>query len=162
MKNRKKVVLITGASGGIGRATVQLFNEKGWSVIGVDRNEFGIDFPEDGLFIRSDISEPGDIEFIFEKTQKFSELLDVVINNAAVQIAKPLLEISCDEWDLTMASNLRSVFLGVKLAHPLIKAAGGGAIVNVSSIHAVATSANISAYAASKGGTAGINARNGD
>ena len=51
-----------------------------------------------------------------------------------------------------MAANLRSVFLGLKLAHPFIKAAGGGAIVNVSSVHAIATSANISAYAASKGG----------
>jgi len=152
MKNRRKVVLITGASGGIGRATVQLFFEKGWSVIGVDRQDFGNSFPENGLFIHSDISELRDIELIYSKTQKFSELLDVVINNAAVQIAKPLLEMSCDEWDQTMASNLRSVFLGVKLAHPLIKAAGGGAIVNVSSIHAVSTSANISAYAASKGG----------
>jgi len=148
----KKVVMITGASGGIGRAAVQLFNEQGWSVIGVDRKEFGEDFPEDGLFILSDISEPKDIEFIFEKTQKYSEILNAVVNNAAVQIAKPLLQISCDEWDQTMASNLRSVFLGVKLAHPLINAAGGGAIVNVSSVHAVATSANISAYAASKGG----------
>lgn len=152
MIKRKKVVLITGASGGIGRAAVQLFNEKGWSVVGVDRQEFGESFPDDGLFILSDISEPNDIEFIFEKTQKYSEYLDAVVNNAAVQIAKPLLEISCDEWDETMASNLRSVFLGVKLAHPLMKSAGGGAIVNVSSIHAVATSANISAYAASKGG----------
>lgn len=51
-----------------------------------------------------------------------------------------------------MASNLRSVFLFVKLSHPLMKAAGGGAIVNVSSVHAVQTSANIAAYAASKGG----------
>jgi len=152
MKNRRKVVLITGASGGIGRATVQLFFEKGWSVIGVDWQDFGNSFPENGLFIHSDISELRDIELIYSKTQKFSELLDVVINNAAVQIAKPLLEMSCDEWDQTMASNLRSVFLGVKLAHPLIKAAGGGAIVNVSSVHAMATSANISAYAASKGG----------
>ena len=152
MKNRRKVVLITGASGGIGRATVELFFEKGWSVIGVDRQDFGNSFPENGLFIHSDISELRDIELIYSKTQKFSELLDVVINNAAVQIAKPLLEMSCDEWDQTMASNLRSVFLGVKLAHPLIKAAGGGAIVNVSSVHAMATSANISAYAASKGG----------
>jgi NAD(P)-dependent dehydrogenase (short-subunit alcohol dehydrogenase family) len=51
-----------------------------------------------------------------------------------------------------MASNLRSVFLSAKLAFPLFKAAHGGAIVNVSSVHAVATSANIAAYAASKGG----------
>jgi glucose 1-dehydrogenase len=51
-----------------------------------------------------------------------------------------------------IASNLRSVFLSVKLAYPLFRAAGGGAIVNVSSVHAVATSANIAAYAASKGG----------
>ena len=51
-----------------------------------------------------------------------------------------------------MASNLRSVFLGTKLAYPLLTAAGGGAIVNVSSVHAVATSPNISSYAASKGG----------
>ena len=53
---------------------------------------------------------------------------------------------------MVMASNLRSVFLGAKLAYPLLKAEGGGAIVNVSSVHAVATSANIAAYAASKGG----------
>ena len=51
-----------------------------------------------------------------------------------------------------MASNLRSAFLFIKLAHPLLCAAGGGAIVNVSSVHAVQTSANIAAYAASKGG----------
>jgi len=51
-----------------------------------------------------------------------------------------------------MANNLRSVFLGAKLAYPLLVAAGGGAIVNVSSVHAVATSRNIASYAASKGG----------
>lgn len=152
MNNHKKVVLITGASGGIGRAAVRLFSEKGWSVIGVDRQEFGKEFPEDGLFIQSDISEPDDIQSIYQKTEEFSQTLDAVVNNAAVQISKPILALTVKEWDETMVSNLRSVFLGVKLAHPLLKAAGGGAIVNVSSVHAVATSANISAYATSKGG----------
>jgi NAD(P)-dependent dehydrogenase (short-subunit alcohol dehydrogenase family) len=74
------------------------------------------------------------------------------VNNAAVQIAKPLLETSVEEWDAVMVSNLRAVFLAVKLAFPLFKVAGSGAIVNVSSVHAVATSANIASYAASKGG----------
>jgi glucose 1-dehydrogenase len=152
MKTRKKVVLVTGADGGIGKAVVDLFLEKGWRVIGVDRHPKKIEANDDFLYISADISEPEQIKKIFEAANNFSPVLDGVINNAAIQISKPLLELSSDEWDQTMASNLRSVFLGAKLAHPLIKAAGGGAIVNVSSVHAIATSANISAYAASKGG----------
>ena len=144
--------LITGAAGGIGRATVKLFSQSGWLVIGVDRAPFGDAFPEDGLFIEADISKGENLESIFTQAQSFTGVLNALVNNAALQIAKPMLETSVEEWDAVMASNLRSVFLGVKLAHPLIKAAGGGAIVNVSSVHAVATSANIAAYAASKGG----------
>ena len=147
-----KTVLITGAAGGIGRATVAIFAEKGWRVIGVDRADFGDGFPVDGLFIKSDISRSEDMEFIFEKAQSFTNSLDALVNNAALQIAKPLIETTVEEWDAVMASNLRSVFLGVKLAHALLKVDGGGAVVNVSSVHAIQTSANIAAYAASKGG----------
>ena len=148
----KKTMLITGASGGIGRATVLLFAEKGWRVIGVDRQNFSDDFPEDGLFIRADISKPQDVTSIFDHTQGFTETLDALINNAAFQVCKPMLETTVEEWDAVMASNLRSVFLAAKLAFPLLETRGGGAIVNVSSVHAVATSKDISAYAASKGG----------
>ena len=147
-----KTVLITGAAGGIGRATLELFAQMGWRVIGVDRADFGPGFPADSLFIRSDISIGENLTTIFEQASAFTGYLNALVNNAALQIAKPMLETSVEEWDAVMASNLRSVFLGVKLAHPLLKAAGGGAIVNVSSVHAVATSANIAAYAASKGG----------
>ena len=147
-----RTVLITGAAGGIGRATVQLFASSGWRVIGVDRAPFGEPFPEDGVYIQSDISIGGNLESIFEQAHAYTGALNALVNNAAVQITKPLLQTSVEEWDAVMASNLRSVFLSVKLAHPLFKAAGGGAIVNVSSVHAVATSANIAAYAASKGG----------
>ena len=145
-------VFITGAAGGIGRATVALFAEKGWQVLGVDRAAFGKGFPKNGLFIQSDISRGDELENIFSKTEKFTDSLDALVNNAAMQIAKPLIETSVEEWDDVMAANLRSVFLGVKLAHPLLKAHGGGAVVNVSSVHAIQTSANIAAYAASKGG----------
>lgn len=152
MTERKRVVLITGAGGGIGSAAVRVFSEAGWRVIGVDRRE--IDRPEsqDGIYIQSDISLEENVRYIYERAREFSPVLDAVVNNAAVQICKPILETSAEEWDLVMRSNLRSVFLGVKMAHPLLVAAGGGAIVNVSSVHAVATSMNISAYAASKGG----------
>lgn len=145
-------VLVTGAAGGIGRATVSLFHEKGWRVIGVDRSEFDDDFPGDGLFIQSDISRAEDMQSIFEKTHAFTESLEALVNNAALQVAKPLVETTVEEWDSVMASNLRSVFLGVKLAHSLLKASSGGAVINVSSVHAIQTSANIAAYAASKGG----------
>ncbi len=147
-----RVLLITGAAGGIGRACVRLFAERGWRVIGVDRAEFGEGFPQNGLFIHSDISDPADLEYIYEQARGFSATLDAVVNNAAIQVSKPLVETSVEEWDAVMASNLRSVFLGARLAFPLLKASGGGAIVNVSSVHAVATSVNIASYAASKGG----------
>ena len=147
-----KTLLITGASGGIGRATVHLFASKGWRVVGVDRVSFGDDFPTEGLFIQADISRSDAMESIFAKAQEFTDSLDALVNNAALQIAKPILETSVEEWDAVMEANLRSVFLGAKFAHPLLKARNGGAVVNVSSVHAIQTSANIAAYAASKGG----------
>jgi glucose 1-dehydrogenase len=151
-KTMTRTILITGAGGGIGRACVTHFFEKGWRVIGVDRADFGEDFPATGRFIKSDISHPDSVEMIFHQAKDFCPALDVLVNNAAVQIAKPIIETTVEEWDGVMASNLRSVFLFVKLAHPLMKAAGGGAVVNVSSVHALQTSSNIAAYAASKGG----------
>ena len=151
MNSNAKIVLITGAAGGIGRATVALFAEKGWHVIGVDRNAFGDGFPKHGLFIQADIARPEEMHAIFEQTRTYSASLDALVNNAAQQIAKPLIETSVEEWDAVLASNLRSVFLSAKLAHPLLKA-NGGAVVNVSSVHAIQTSANIATYAASKGG----------
>lgn len=150
--SQDQTVLITGAGGGIGRATVHHFVSNGWRVIGVDRAAFGAGFPQNGHFIQADISNPDSTEQIFEQARAFHPRLDALVNNAAVQVAKPLVETTVEEWDAVMASNLRSVFLFVKLAHPLMKSAGGGAIVNVSSVHAIQTSANIAAYAASKGG----------
>ena len=147
-----RIMMITGAAGGIGRATVKVFAEAGWRVIGVDRKEFGPGFPTNGLFIQADISDGSQMHAIFEHATAFTPTLDALINNAGLQISKPILDTSVEEWDAVMASNLRSVFLGSKLANPLLKAGGGGAIVNVSSVHAICTSANIASYAASKGG----------
>ncbi len=89
-----RTVLITGAAGGIGRATVALFAEKGWNVIGVDRATFGEGFPEHGLFIQSDISRAEDLLSIFGKAREYTEALDALINNAGLQVAKPLVDTS--------------------------------------------------------------------
>ncbi len=151
-RTSERIVLITGAAGGIGRAAVNLFTENGWRVVGVDRAPYGDQFPVNGLFIQADIANPEDIATIFEHTRAFTGRLTALVNNAAVQIAKPLLDTTIDEWDAVMASNLRSAFISIKLAYPLFLSAGRGAVVNVSSVHAVATSKNIAAYAASKGG----------
>jgi len=147
----KRVALVTGAAGGIGRAVVEKFLENGWRVIGVDRRETEFDLPAEFLYIQGDISNPDQLAEIFKQAQKFTPVLDAIVNNAAIQVPKSILDTTAEEWDQTMAANLRSVFLGVKMAHPLLSAAGG-AIVNVSSVHAIATSKNIAAYAASKGG----------
>jgi glucose 1-dehydrogenase len=152
MNSTKRVVLVTGSAGGIGRAVVHLFAKQGWTVIGVDRSEFGEGFPQDGLFIKADISVPAEFPVLFDKVKKFTEVLHAVVNNAAIQVSKPLVETSVEEWDATIATNLRPVFIGTKYTFPLLKKAGGGSIVNVSSVHAIQTSTNISAYAASKGG----------
>ncbi len=150
-ENKSRILLITGAAGGIGKATVKVFAEAGWLVIGVDRKPKYEGFPENGIYIQADISLSEELERIYRQVEDFTVSLDAVVHNAAVQIAKPIIETTAEEWDMVMASNLRSVFLGAKLAYPLLKE-GGGAIVNVSSVHAVATSADIAAYAASKGG----------
>ena len=96
-------------------------------MIGVDRSDFGDDFPKNGHFIKADISHPDSAEKILQQARDFTSTLDALVNNAAVQVAKPLVETTVEEWDAVMASNLRSVFLFVKLAHPLMKAAGNSA-----------------------------------
>lgn len=144
-----RVVLITGVSGGIGRATAQAFAEAGWHVIGVDLHQ------ADNLldvhhFIRADVSDVADSQRIIAEVAKDEGRIDALINNAAIQICKPIIETSPEEWDAVMATNLRSVYLAVKHTYPLMRG-HESAIVNVSSVHAIATSANIAAYAASKG-----------
>jgi glucose 1-dehydrogenase len=148
----KRTMLITGAAGGIGQATVDVFHKRGWYVIGIDRALYPGKFPEHGSFIQADVALEEDWNKIQTQLSKITTSLDALVNNAAIQITKPLVQTSLEEWDRVLDANLRSVFLSVKMLYPALKAQNGGAIVNVSSVHAVATSKDIAAYAASKGG----------
>ena len=145
----KRVVLITGAAGGIGSATAAIFAEADWQVIGVDQRK-PAELPEFVDFIQADISQPETPTRIMAEISAKDERLDALVNNAAIQICKPLLETSLDDWDLTMDINVRAVLLLTQAFYPLLKDSGG-AIVNVSSVHAIATSMGMLAYAASKG-----------
>lgn len=146
-----KIVLITGVYGGIGYAAAKVFKRHGWKIIGVDKEQ-----KEDtdnllDLFIEKDISETKNIDDIFGQIKvKFSNHINCLVNNAAIQVAKSILETTEEEWDLVYKSNIKSAFTFVKHAFELLKKANGS-IVNVSSVHAFATSKNISAYASTKG-----------
>ncbi len=145
----KRVVLITGVAGGIGSVTARVFADAGWHVVGVDRRRVDT-LPGVHHFIHADISDIAASQRVFAEVADDEGRIDALINNAAIQICKPLVETTPEQWDAVMASNLRSVYLAVRHAYPFMRTQGG-AIVNVSSVHAIATSANIAAYAASKG-----------
>jgi NAD(P)-dependent dehydrogenase (short-subunit alcohol dehydrogenase family) len=107
--------------------------------------------PEASRFFAADVARENEVKAVLEGVGREVDRLDALVNNAAIQTFKPILETEIDEWDAVMASNLRSAYLMARQAHPLLRAAAG-AVVNVSSVHAVATSVDIAAYAASKGG----------
>ncbi len=146
-----RTALITGASGGIGQASVELFAGEGWHVVATDLRGAQA-LPAGVSFRQVDISDESSLQACFQWLAEEVDGLDALVNNAAIQVNKPLLETSAEEWDRVMATNLRSAFLACKFAHPLLKKDRSGAIVNVSSVHALATSSGVSAYAASKGG----------
>lgn len=145
----KKVILITGVLGGIGSKTATLFIEHGWNVIGIDKKLAPIDSPI-FEFISADVAEEAEWKKIEKVIVSKGYLLSAIVNDAAVQICKPILALSTDEWDRTMNVNVKSIFLSTKLLTPHFNQKGG-AIVNICSVHAMATSPNNAAYAASKG-----------
>jgi NAD(P)-dependent dehydrogenase (short-subunit alcohol dehydrogenase family) len=145
----KRTALVTGVLGGIGRATAKAFNEAGWHVIGVDRRE-DERLPYIDHYIQADAASPGEIAGAVECGGRAAGRLDTLVNMAAIQICKPAVQMSVEEWDQTMAVNVRAAFLFSKGAHPLLRESRGS-IVNVSSVHAGATSSDIACYAASKG-----------
>lgn len=143
------VVLITGVSSGIGKATAKLFAQNGWHVIGVARREIhNLDFIHH--YICGDVSKIEDVEKVFKEINDKEGYITTLVNNAGTQICKPIIETNIEEWDLVLNTNLRAAYLFIKNSFPLMRE-NGGSIINVSSVHAIATSKNISSYVASKG-----------
>jgi NAD(P)-dependent dehydrogenase (short-subunit alcohol dehydrogenase family) len=145
-----RTVFITGVLGGIGRATAETFHDAGWRVLGSDRRDHDpIDEIPIDRFLQADIADP-QIGATLESFLASIDRLDAVVNNAAMQIEKPLVEMSDGEWDLIMSTNVRAAFIVCRAAYRLLQQSAG-AVVNVASVHAYATSPGLAAYAASKG-----------
>lgn len=144
-----RTVFITGILGVIGQATASTFRDSGWRVVGMDRRPETSGFSEADEFLRADVAGES-IAAILEPFLRNLPRLDAVVNNAAAQIEKPLIDTADVQWNLIMATNVRSAFIVSRIAYPyLVKTTG--AIVNVASVHALATSAGLGAYATSKG-----------
>ena len=157
-----KVALITGAGSGIGRESALLFAREGAAVVVVDvTDEAGEETVElvrrDGgkaLYVHADVSKDADCAAMVGAAEAGFGRLDVLFNNAGIMHGSDDDAVSTDEqvWDLTMAINAKSVFLGCKHGVPALRRAGGGSIVNTASFVAVLGAATPQvAYTASKG-----------
>lgn len=148
----KNTVLVTGASSGIGLATCELLAQKKIDLIGVDKNLFSenkASFENEVNFYQLDISNFEQIKTLSNSLDKKGIKLGGIVNNAAIQIESPLIEMKVESWDEIIRTNLSAPFYIVKALFPLLEKKSS--IVNISSVHAQATSPGLAAYAASKG-----------
>lgn len=144
----EKLAVVTGSSGGIGSAIVDLFLAQGWNVIGIDRVAPRVTPRLE--FIKANLASARDVQRVAKKIRVSRRQVDAIVNNAAEQVVRPLAETTPEEWDRTMAANVRAAFLLMAGLHELLGAAQG-AVINIGSVHAVATSPGMAAYVTSKG-----------
>jgi len=150
-----KVAVITGAKSGIGLATARLFAAEGAAVVLADIK----DAREEAAAIRArcavipvDVANGRSVQQLVDRTLKEFGRLDVLVNNAGIDLAKRITETDEADWDRLMSVNLRGVFLCSKAAVLVMRDHGGGVIVNVASELGIVGGSAIAAYCASKGG----------
>lgn len=154
-----KVVVITGAAGGIGRALAKAYAEQGSTVIVTDKTDevqlVAKQLQTEGYDVHSyicDLTVPAEIENMFQEIGKTFRRVDVLINNAGFGIFVSPYDLTVEQWDDVINTNLRGAFLCAREAAKMMKTHGGGAIVNIASTRALMSEPNSEAYAASKGG----------
>ena len=159
MRLEDKVVFISGGAKGMGAVEAKLFAKEGAKIVIGDLLE------EEGKRTEAEINETGG-ECLFVPLDVTNEQqweqavaaavgrfgkLDVLVNNAGIFRSHPVEETSSDEWDQVMDINAKGVFLGAKHCIPAMRAAGGGSIINISSVAGLVGNPFSSAYNASKG-----------
>jgi len=161
MRLANKVVILTGAAGGVGRATARLLAREGAQVVVADKNPDGVrelakEIGAASLGVTVDVSQHASVKAMVAQTLAHFGRVDVLINNAGFGRVGTVETIEEEEWDSIIGVNLKGTFLCSKNVIPLMAAAGGGSIVNVGSYTAIAAIRERAAYIASKGGIAAL------
>lgn len=156
MNLENKVVVITGAGSGIGKASAIRFAQDGFNIVLVGRtlSKLEVVAEEIGqkqcLVIRADMASPSDIDKVIQKTLAAFNRIDVVVNNAGTFIGGPIETFSLDNWNQQLAVNVTGPFLLIKHALPHLEKSQGN-VINISSVSGVAGDWGAFAYNASKG-----------
>ncbi|MGW2104980.1 SDR family NAD(P)-dependent oxidoreductase [Streptomyces olivaceoviridis] len=160
-----KTALVTGAGSGIGSDIARLLAARGANVTLVSRQEAPLRELADeitkaggkALVVPGDVSEPHAVEHAVAETVRHFGALHLAVNNAGTSgVHHDVPDLPEEEWNKTIGINLSGVFYGLKYQIPAIKAAGGGAIVNISSVFADRGLSHRAAYSASKHGIRGL------
>jgi NAD(P)-dependent dehydrogenase (short-subunit alcohol dehydrogenase family) len=161
-----KVALVTGGASGIGQACALRLAQEGAMVVVTDiQDALGAaavaaitarcEARGDGggaRFLHHDVTREQDWIDVIDDVRARHGRLDVLVNNAGIGIACSIVEMSLTDWQRQQAVNLDGVFLGIKHGIPLMRAGGGGSIINVSSVAGLKGSPRLAAYNATKGG----------
>jgi NAD(P)-dependent dehydrogenase (short-subunit alcohol dehydrogenase family) len=150
----RRVALITGGYSGIGKATADLFSEKGYDVAVLDIS--GKEARDKGgrrryTYINCDVSKESEVISAVAKTKKVYGSIDCLLNIAGVVLVKPIEEITWEEYRRTFDVNMGGMFLTCKHVIPLMKARGSGAIVNMASVSGHVGQVRHSIYGSTKG-----------
>ncbi len=157
---RNKVAIVTGGNGGIGYGMALGLATAGARIVIAARNaaksaaavELLKSGGADAVAIEVDVTNEGSVTRLFEQTQFRCGRVDILINNAGINIRKPVQELAFEEWQKVVSTNLDSAFLCCRAAHPHMKSAGGGKIINIGSMLSIFGAGFAPAYGASKGG----------
>ena len=155
-----KVAIVTGGNGGIGLGMARGLADAGATIVIVGRNQpksaaATEEIKKTGgkaIAIEADVTDRNAVKDVIAGTVREFGRLDILINNAGINIRKPPQDLAAEEWDSVISTNLTSAFLCSQAAHPAMKAAGGGKIINIGSMLSIFGASFAPAYAASKGG----------
>jgi meso-butanediol dehydrogenase / (S,S)-butanediol dehydrogenase / diacetyl reductase len=159
MKLKDRVVVITGAGSGIGRASAMEFGREGARVVVADINLSGAqetgkqikNLGAQGLAVQTDVASPDSVEHLVEETLKAYGHVHVLFNDAAIQVNKTIEDTTVEEWNRQMAVNLGGIFLCSKYFLPHLRKTKG-CIINMASVNGFFVEPMCAGYCATKGG----------